>query len=1126
MARALVPAAWLALLSLVLAGCPRRPADPAELLAEVAEPGTLELLGAVGERPMVVVLLHPGAWAEGAQALGGLLQGLGLPEVERVLAAPDVWAAAGALLEQLAGRRAPGLSGALPGWDPSRPLALALFEPSVDDSVLAARALMLEAAATGTTGVRHRLLVPAQDSRALAGALLEALGALGLQADPGARALPGLRGGQALRLPGGEGGLLLLVPEARWLRLELVLEDSRGFAGEAARLAALEPLLAPPRAGLGPITPALLHLAAQRELLGVWLRPWWLRDLGGQVGTSGVARAVRQVDPAHRAMLLAAGLSEVSQGYLLMDPRGVELDDLAWSLGVAPGAAGQAGPRIRVTSVLSLTEQGARVFARGLERGAALPAGELPQASVATWLRLSLADAVATAELPPGLADAEDIEALSRRVQECGAFCLLHLGLRCPVGLLRAVWRFLPAELPIPLPRGLGLAVGPLPRGLTTAPVVAAVASLPVGANLVALERAVGELRAAGARAGLGVLWRAEVRPEDTRVFFGLNESAERVFRGPEPGAEGGLLGEVVVDLGGLADGLQPEVPELATVLRRLGQLRGRSHLRGRLLQAEARLGGPAGDGDPWRAEGAELAWESPGARAAEGRGAQCLRAVTRAMTEGFRALAAVAPEHKAVLLARAMQEAGEQLPCALSDPATAEEARRLQRSMILATADLLEGELREEELGAVLAAGCAQGVQEACARQAALAARPRLALARVEPRCGAGLQWLALARLPAVGPAALPAGAGPFALAADGRATAGAALEVLRSLGARQVTLAVAGPDGAQGVAVELAEGLCSPAGDGRPAEADPAQVGLDGRPQVAAESPWKRLEVPRFQAPDEDGLEAVGIGLVKVGPGGRLEVVGGGASASPAPAGACPEDRACVDAAFAVAALAKAGLGGAPVHLDPAPDTPWADVAALAAALACQERHRERRVILGPTDQALYDRALGSGLQALHGASGLGLLGSLRGDSGQAADVLGEPGGAGIGCVGCESGLGMLPHKRKQPVISSGAPLLTGPMSKEVIQRVIRRHLPQVRYCYEKELLRDPKLAGKLKVTFTIGSQGLVTRAVVADDESLKSPAVAACVQKVIQRMKFPAPRGGGVVHVTYPFVFKSAK
>jgi TonB family protein len=1057
---------WVAcLIGLIfsLSACPRRPADPVELLAEVAEPATLELLRAAGEQALMVVLVRPAAWAEDARALGEALRGVGLEEAERVLATPDLWAAAGELAGLLWGRRPAGLQGPLPGWDASRPVVLALFEPVVDDAVLAGRALMLEAASRGTTGLRHRVLVPATDSRALLGGLLEALSALGLEADSEARALAVLQGGQLLRLPGGEASLVALIPEARFLRVEILQEDTRVFASPEARLGAVSAWLARPGSP-GPqlITPARLFVSSSQDLLSVWLRPWQLRDLGGQVGTSKVAQAVAYADPSYRAMLLAVGLAEVSQGTLVMDPRGAEIDDLAWSLSARSSSGEQTAPGMRMRGVLSLTELGARVWAKGLEGGARLPAAELPQASLSAWLRFDLAAAVAEAEPPPGLADVEDLSELARRVQECGAFCLLHLGLRAPVGLLKTVWRFLPPDMPLVLPRGLALAVGPLPPGLAAPPALALVASLPVGVNLPALERAVGELREGGLRQGLGILWRSEIRPEDTRVFFGLNESAERVFVGPEPGAPDGLLGELRLDLRGLADGLQREAPEVSTVLARLGTLRGQSWQRGRLLQGELIVGGAGGRAErPWLAEGAALAWASPGAKEAAGRGAVCLAEVTRDMTEAFRALAAVAPDQKALMLARAMEESSRHLPCALGDPGTRAEAARLQRSLYLAAADLHEAELREDGLGQILDAGCRQGVEEACARRAALAKRPRVDLPRVESRCGEGLQGLAVVRVPASGPVELPEGKGPFVLAADRTAPAGAVLDALRTLGgrgAREVTLAVDGPGGPRGVQVELAAGL-APASAVEPPPG-PAGLRLDGRP---AEAP---VGMERLVRPD------------------RFE-----------DSSASPEEP-----------------GSRPACLDPGPDQPWQETVAEIARLACGQEARARSVVLGPVDPARCGLATA--------LMGVDPAGSLSGSFEGALGGLGTKGG-GLRSLGA----GTKEDPVRVELAGPDAPLLTGPMPKEIIRRVIRQHQKQVRYCYEKALVKNPKLAGTLKIKFTIGPKGAVTQASVEAD-SVGSEALAGCVQKTVQRMKFPAPKGGGIVVVRYPFVFKTAE
>ena len=97
-------------------------------------------------------------------------------------------------------------------------------------------------------------------------------------------------------------------------------------------------------------------------------------------------------------------------------------------------------------------------------------------------------------------------------------------------------------------------------------------------------------------------------------------------------------------------------------------------------------------------------------------------------------------------------------------------------------------------------------------------------------------------------------------------------------------------------------------------------------------------------------------------------------------------------------------------------------------------------------------------------------------------------------------------------------------GSLTRDEVDRVIRRHLSQIGYCYEKELQRSPIMGGKLVSQFTSGPTGQVVAVDVAED-SLGSDVVTACVSGVIRRMRFPAPRGGSTVEVNYPFVFQSA-
>ncbi|MEO0814370.1 MAG: AgmX/PglI C-terminal domain-containing protein, partial [Myxococcota bacterium] len=79
------------------------------------------------------------------------------------------------------------------------------------------------------------------------------------------------------------------------------------------------------------------------------------------------------------------------------------------------------------------------------------------------------------------------------------------------------------------------------------------------------------------------------------------------------------------------------------------------------------------------------------------------------------------------------------------------------------------------------------------------------------------------------------------------------------------------------------------------------------------------------------------------------------------------------------------------------------------------------------------------------------------------------------------------------------------------------------QIRFCYEKELQRNQELAGKVQMKWVISATGSVARSQVTSN-SMQTPAVGQCLKQKIMGWKFPAPAGGGIVEVNYPFVFKS--
>jgi len=156
-----------------------------------------------------------------------------------------------------------------------------------------------------------------------------------------------------------------------------------------------------------------------------------------------------------------------------------------------------------------------------------------------------------------------------------------------------------------------------------------------------------------------------------------------------------------------------------------------------------------------------------------------------------------------------------------------------------------------------------------------------------------------------------------------------------------------------------------------------------------------------------------------------------------------------------------------------------------------------------------------------------GLGLRGTGLGAGGTGSDTIGIGTigtlghGAGTG-GGSGYGLGGGPKAHAGAKIGTGTPpVVTGSLPPEVIRRIVRQSISQVRFCYEKELVKNPALAGKISMSFVIGKTGAVTSASVGSSD-VASTEVGKCLTTVFQKMTFPAPDGGGIVKVSYPFVF----
>lgn len=96
-------------------------------------------------------------------------------------------------------------------------------------------------------------------------------------------------------------------------------------------------------------------------------------------------------------------------------------------------------------------------------------------------------------------------------------------------------------------------------------------------------------------------------------------------------------------------------------------------------------------------------------------------------------------------------------------------------------------------------------------------------------------------------------------------------------------------------------------------------------------------------------------------------------------------------------------------------------------------------------------------------------------------------------------------------------------GGLDRDAIAEVIKRNLGQIRYCYERQLSSNPDLYGKVLVKFVIGADGALGSQKV-DNSTLKSDMVEGCILRRMAAWKFPLPKGGTQVRVSYPFLFKA--
>jgi TonB family protein len=196
------------------------------------------------------------------------------------------------------------------------------------------------------------------------------------------------------------------------------------------------------------------------------------------------------------------------------------------------------------------------------------------------------------------------------------------------------------------------------------------------------------------------------------------------------------------------------------------------------------------------------------------------------------------------------------------------------------------------------------------------------------------------------------------------------------------------------------------------------------------------------------------------------------------------------------------------------------------------------------GYTDEGKMGKPSGQIEDVLgEGTSGLGLVGLIgRGGGGGTGSGYGAPSadaelprehetgfmsghapasapGSGAG-YGRGSGAGFGGRGQRVPQVRQAKATVSGSLDRDIVRRIVRAHINEVRNCYNMGLTRDPSLTGRVEVNFLITESGKVGSSAVAGS-TLGDAAVEACIAKAVRRWQFPKPPGGGTVAVSYPFL-----
>jgi hypothetical protein len=95
---------------------------------------------------------------------------------------------------------------------------------------------------------------------------------------------------------------------------------------------------------------------------------------------------------------------------------------------------------------------------------------------------------------------------------------------------------------------------------------------------------------------------------------------------------------------------------------------------------------------------------------------------------------------------------------------------------------------------------------------------------------------------------------------------------------------------------------------------------------------------------------------------------------------------------------------------------------------------------------------------------------------------------------------------------------------LTQDVVDKRMKESGSLYKFCYERELIKDPDIYGIIWLYFVVDKDGSVSNVFVAQS-TMNNRNVEQCLMQVTKQIQFPKHGGNNPVRISYPFLFTAA-